>query len=249
MYNREKRTEFLLSFIDFAKAKTFLDMGCGKGSDLIEISKKASYDSQIVGIDISEKSIDVAKELTVSDNRFQFMVHNMETAFPFENDTFDVILSCNVVECILSKNALISELNRVLKPGGKIISAHYDWDTQIFNAVDKDLFRHIIQTYNDWQQPWMNVCDAWMGRRLYGIFNTVGLFSGAIFPFVQVETVYEDGYRGYSLVNDELVSLVENSMIRTEDYNRFRNELIDLSARGQYFYSINMYAYVGTKNN
>lgn len=248
MYNREKVTEFLLSFIDFANTKSFLDMGCGKGSDLVEISKRVTVDSLMVGIDISERSIIIAKELTSSDDRFHFIAHNMETAFPFENDTFDVILSCNVIECIRDKNTLINELYRVLKPGGKVIIAHFDWDTQIFNAVDKDLFRHIIQTYNDWQQPWMNACDAWIGRRLYGIVNSTGLFSGTIFPFVLVETDYEDGYRGYSLVNDELVSLIENSMINSEDFNRFEKEIADLSAKGQYFYSINMYAYVGTKN-
>ena len=175
------------------------------------------------------------------------MVHNLETRLPFENDTFDVVLSCNVMECILCKNALIGELYRVLKPGGKIIIAHFDWDTQIFNAVDKELFRHIIHIYNDWQQPWMNACDAWIGRRLHGIFNTTGMFSGAIFPLVISETVYERGCRGYSLVNEELVCLVENTMISSEDFVRFEKELADLNAAGQYFYSINMYAYVGTK--
>ena len=238
-------SEFLLSLIQVEKARTFLDLGCGKGADLIGIARIASPDSSLVGLDFSENSIQVATISASTDDRIRFLRHDMETGLPFDDNTFDVVISCNVLECIQHKELWMKELSRVLRPGGQVVMAHYDWDTQIFNAVDKSLFRHVIQTYNDWQQPWMNACDAWMGRRLNGLFQTSGLFSGAVIPYVHVETAYEEGQRGYSLVHEELVSLVEHAILGADDFSRFEKELADLAANGEYFYSINLYAYVG----
>lgn len=241
-------TSFLLSFIDFARNRTFLDLGCGKGKELAAIAKQASLDAVLTGIDVSDRSIATAREANASDERMCFLVHDMELGLPFEDESFDVVFSRNVVECICDKVRFIKELHRVIKPGGSIIISHYDWDTQIFNAKDKCLHRRILHAYNDWQQPWMNTCDAWMGRRLYGMFQASGLFTGDVYPYVLTETQYEEGFRGFSLVRDELVELVAHELIRDEEYQQFNGELSALAASGEYFYSINLYAYVGKSN-
>lgn len=125
--------------------------------------------------------------------------------------------------------------------------AHFDWDTQIFNTFDKNLYRMIIHTYNDWQQPWMNNCDAWMGRRISGIFNETGLFNGNVFVYVVIESEYKEGFRGYSLINEEFKALVEKGMIENSEFELFKDQIIQLEKTGHYFYSINLYTYVGQK--
>ncbi|MCX7711549.1 MAG: methyltransferase domain-containing protein [Clostridia bacterium] len=248
MYHREGITEFLLSKIDFDKAKTFLDIGCGRGVYLIEAGKRASIDSKLYGIDNMAKVIDAAQSLIQEDQRYQFNIGDVENGLDFEDESMDVIFSCNVLECINNKPGLLKEIHRVLKPDGICIMAHFDWDTQIYNAIDKTLFRKVIAAYNDWQQPWMNSCDAWMGRRLHGVFNGSGLFIGKVFSHVLLETEYREGFKGYSVLNDEIAMLVDNQILDKDEFDAFRNQLEELALRGEYFYSINMYAYVGHKS-
>ncbi|AKB80726.1 hypothetical protein MSBR3_0148 [Methanosarcina barkeri 3] len=247
MYNRKGIQSHILSFIDFSKASTFLDIGCGKGYDLIEISNRAYKEAKLYGVDVKTNLIEFAKMQTERDCRFTFDVYDVEDGLKFEDESIDVIVSCNVLECIKNKSKLLHEIHRVLKPDGKIIMAHFDWDTQIFNAFDKNLYRKLITTYNDWQQPWMNDCDAWMGRKISGIFNETGLFNGTMFTYVVTESEYKEGFRGYSLINEEFKALVEKGIIENTEFELFKDQITQIEKTGHYFYSINLYTYVGQK--
>lgn len=165
----------------------------------------------------------------------------------FNDDFFDAVYSCNTLECIKNKDKLLREIARVLKPGGQVVFAHYDWDTQVFNATDKGLYRKILYTFNDWKQPWMAECDPWMGRKLHGVFESSGCFSGGVSVFVLIETEYREGFKGYYAVNDEFRALVENGMIEESEYNAFRDDILQMAENREYFYSINMYVYQGLK--
>lgn len=125
---------------------------------------------------------------------------------PFEDETFDVVFSNNVLECITDKGKLLSEIARVLKPSGQVVCAHFDWDSQLIDGTDKALVRKIVQTFNDWQQGWMDDCDAWMGRRLWKTFNRSKLFNGEIQCHVLTNTKY-DKFRKHQKENFYVPSL------------------------------------------
>lgn len=50
--------------------------------------------------------------------------------------------------------------------------------------------RKIVHAFADWQQAWMDSADGWMGRRLWDLFNSNGLFDGGVYAHVMTETVY-----------------------------------------------------------
>lgn len=247
MYDKSKVKENILSLIDYSKASAVLDIGCGRGEDLIEIAGRIGERALLYGVDTIPKSIDLAKTRTDGDARFCFELLDVEDGLKFNDNTFDVVYSCNVLECIKDKNKLLNEVARVLKPGGQIVFAHFDWDTQVFNAKDKVLYRKILHTFNDWKQPWMAECDPWMGRKLHGIFESLCLFLGEVSVYVLVETEYREGFKGYNAVNDEFEALVQKRMIEESDYTAFYNEITQLAVKGEYFYSINIYIYHGHK--
>ena len=245
MYSKSRVKEYILSQVDYAKASAVLDIGCGRGDDLIEIADRIGENAKLYGFDTISKSIDSAKAKADGDPRFHFELFDVEDGMNFEDDFFDVVYSCNVLECIKDKNKLLGEIARVLKPGGQVVFAHYDWDTQVFNVDNKDLYRKILHTFNDWKQPWMAECDPWMGRKLYGIFETSGLFTGDVSVYVLIESEYREGCKGYYAVNDEFRALVEKGLIEESEYNTFHSDILQMAETGQYFYSINMYVYHG----
>jgi len=108
-----------------------LDAGCGIGLHLEMLAEAIGPGGTIVGLDISHEFLEYAKKLTRVKNRenqisFQ---HGNINKIPFEDNTFDWAWS---VDCVgyAPGNALpaLKELNRVLKPGGKLAILY--WSSQ-----------------------------------------------------------------------------------------------------------------------
>jgi SAM-dependent methyltransferase len=238
--------QFIYSLLDLEDVHQILDIGCGDGYDLWQISKIAPSDCYFWGIDASSKAIQTAQAESFFADRFNFSVHDVSQGLPFDDGQFDVIFSKNVLECIPDKLSLLKEVHRVLKNDGQIVIAHYDWDSQTIDGNDREFIREMVHCFGDWQQEWMTDSDAWMGRRLWSTFNGSQLFEGQIHSYVLTNTEFNPPGYGYERIEDFGV-MAEKGLIDKEKYEKFYQEMTARSAKGQYFYSITMYVYVGRK--
>jgi ubiquinone/menaquinone biosynthesis C-methylase UbiE len=242
--NNQKMREFIYSLITIKSGMTVLDLGCGQGYDLFRISELADQDSQFIGIDSIEGSVTKAREKYGCDSRMTIIHHDFSAGIPYGDNSFDLVISNNMLECIPDKQHLLREVHRVLKPDGQVIFAHFDWDSQLIDGHNKTLVRSITQTFNDWKQDWMSDIDSWMGRRLWRTFQESKLFSGTIETYVLTNTQFEEPYYGHMMIRD-FESLVRRNMVSEGDYQEFINDLKALNDLDQFFYSITMYIYVG----
>ena len=241
-----KMREYVYTLLDLRNAAALLDIGCGDGYDLHRIGQMAGKEMRLMGIDASAEAIERAVSCTGEDSRYSFEVANLDGSLPYEAEAFDIVYSMNYLECIADKDDIIKDVHRVLRPGGQVVCAHFDWDSQIINGMDKQLMRQIIHAFSDWKQPWMKDCDPWMGRRLWGTFHRSGLFEGTMRSYVLTNTDYEPDYYGFRRIKD-MEALVRHGMIPQHDYDRFIDEIRSLAKAGEYFYSITMYVYAGKK--
>lgn len=131
-----------------------LDCGSGTGTTGIMAAKKVGQRGKVTFFDLSEGMLSVAREKVVRKNlqeRVTFQTGDM-VHLPFDDSTFDVVLStyslCPVYDPV--KGAL--ELFRVTKPGGKLGVAH---STEPENAVVK----HLADRVEDiaWHLPWLSM--------------------------------------------------------------------------------------------
>ena len=95
---------------------TVVDIGCGNGALLKELSKKIS---QGIGLDISPAILENAKKLNSTNSNLQFELINGPT-LPIQNKSVDVVISLLSFR-YLDWDPLMDELRRILKPGGKIM--------------------------------------------------------------------------------------------------------------------------------
>jgi len=100
-----------------------LDAGCGPGLLTEALMKTVGCQARIVGIDLSAKSIEVAKQTIGgagnSFNKIQFMQANLLN-MPFHDETFDLVVTSGALEYV-SLQIGLSEIARVLAPGGYLI--------------------------------------------------------------------------------------------------------------------------------
>ncbi len=108
-----------------------LDIGCGVGSLLKRVPRTSSQ--KLFGIDIAPKLIEEAgKANPDADVR----VGDAE-ALPYESGMFDVVFMTEVLEHMLDFDKAVSELVRVLKPGGTAIVTVPNRDWASYDFYDK----------------------------------------------------------------------------------------------------------------
>jgi arsenite methyltransferase len=100
-----------------------LDIGCGAGVDTIIAAMMAGPSSSVTGIDLIPEMLERAKEnARLSALNISFLEGSAEDLL-FHDNTFDVVISNGVFNLVVDKAKALSEVYRVLKPGGRFMLA------------------------------------------------------------------------------------------------------------------------------
>jgi 2-polyprenyl-3-methyl-5-hydroxy-6-metoxy-1,4-benzoquinol methylase len=92
-----------------------LEIGCGEGRGLDLLAPDSD---EYTALDKIQEIID---QLQVSYPKIKFIQGNIPPMSMLESDTYDVVISFQVIEHINDDNSYLQEIHRVLKPGGKAI--------------------------------------------------------------------------------------------------------------------------------
>jgi ubiquinone/menaquinone biosynthesis C-methylase UbiE len=101
-----------------------LDAGCGTGLATLAFYEAGYRPKETMALDISHKSLEVAKEQFESDKiaavRNVQAVQGNLLSLPFADNHFDIVLTCGALEYVPLDTGL-DELARVLKPNGVLV--------------------------------------------------------------------------------------------------------------------------------
>jgi arsenite methyltransferase len=117
-----------------------LDVGSGAGTDSLVASQMVWPEGRVTGIDMTPEMLAKARAAAAEMGAMnvEFVEGEVER-LPFADASFDVVLSNGVIDLVPDKDAVFSEIARVLRPGGRMQVA----DVTIQNPVSEEGRRKI----------------------------------------------------------------------------------------------------------
>jgi len=98
-----------------------VDMGCGAGMDSLIAAKKAGPDGRVIGVDMTPAMLGKARRTAdyMGLTNVEFREGYAEE-LPVDDGWADVVISNGVLNLMPDKTAVLGEMARVLKPGGRL---------------------------------------------------------------------------------------------------------------------------------
>jgi SAM-dependent methyltransferase len=117
-----------------------LDLGCGAGTDLLIAAQMVGPGGRAIGVDMTSAMLERARESAREMGLENVELHqSLIESLPLADACVDVVISNGVIDLVPDKEAVFSELDRVLRPGGRLQIA----DVIIHNEVSEDARKRI----------------------------------------------------------------------------------------------------------
>ena len=117
-----------------------LDLGCGAGTDLLIAAQMTGPSGRVIGLDTTSTMLQRARRSASAMNLTNIELHEaLIESLPLDDASIDVVISNGVIDLVPDKEAVFDEIDRVLRPGGRLQVA----DIVIHHAVSEDARKRI----------------------------------------------------------------------------------------------------------
>jgi len=112
-----------------------LDLGCGAGTDLLIAAQMTGPQGRVIGVDMTSSMLERARASAREMDIDNIELHEaLIEELPLEDASVDIVISNGVIDLVPDKDAVFDEIDRVLRPGGRLQLA----DVIIHHEVSED---------------------------------------------------------------------------------------------------------------
>jgi SAM-dependent methyltransferase len=165
---QDRRLQMILDYAGGCLPGRLLDNGCGVGTYLDHLSP---YVGTVVGLDFEHERVIQAHRSS------ELVLCSAGEHLPFPTDTFDLVLSHEVLEHVQDDRLAVREIVRVLKPGGRLMlfcpNRGYPFETHgiywrgKYHFGNIPLVNYLPRSWRDRLAPHVNVYTSHNLERLF----------------------------------------------------------------------------------
>lgn len=127
-----------------------LDLGCGPGVNFRALSDAVGGAESVVGLDVSEGMTRRARERAGTLDTATSVVRGDAATLPFPDDSFERAFSTLAVSAVPDAEAALTEVARVLRPGGRFVVL----DTRAFETFPLAYINPVLNPLSEWATEW-----------------------------------------------------------------------------------------------
>lgn len=212
----------------FPGGSRILEPGCGTGSQTVTLAAN-NPDASLTSMDISAESIEKARARVAHLTNVSFKqgdIYNL----PFENESFDHIFVCFVLEHLKNPEGALAELKRVLVKDGSITVVEGDHGS-FYCHPECEAVRKAVDCLVKSQA--LAGGNALIGRELYPLLKNAGFQSPVVVPkMVYVDASKPDLVEGFS--KNTFTAMIEGVREKALELNLIDEATWEEGIRGLY---------------
>lgn len=161
---QEKLILKLASLLDLKPGKKLLDVGCGMGGSSIYLAKH--YQVEVSGITLSPVQLKIASQEAQKypELKIQFAIDDAHCLNNFSDNSFDIVWALESCEQFYDKQLFLQQVNRVLKPQGKLMLATWCSDQEFYENNQAKAYLKICKHFDLPYMPTLNHYKALLNK-------------------------------------------------------------------------------------
>lgn len=146
-----------------------LDAGCGFGLETLRLARLVAQGGLVSGCDLSSDFLAEARRRAKAAMIDIVFEQARVEALPYPSQSFGVLWSERLLIYVPDVARAVSEMRRVLRPGGRVAGIEPDISTSTLNLTERSLVRRVMGHEAD-----SNVAHGWLPGQLGGILKDAG---------------------------------------------------------------------------
>jgi SAM-dependent methyltransferase len=231
-----------LRFVPIRAGQRVLEVGCGTGVVMRDLAALVGPRGEVVGVDPSRSMVSAARVLARAHPLKRRMRWRLApgAALPFAKGRFDATLAVTVLLHVAQPEAVVSEMVRVTRPGGRVAVQDQDFGTVAVTHPDRDLTERIL-----WGVAAHMYEEPHSGRRMPALLRAAGLQDVRLLTDVFQDTTLEPFAKSFLERRGE--NAVRFGLVDAPTAQTWLDGFTELVARGDFVLTFNYYGAVGIK--
>ncbi len=217
-----------------------IDIGSGPGLMAAELADAVSERGKVCGVDSSQDMITLSSARQANRPWLDFRLADA-TALPYPDRSFDAAVCVQVLEYVRNMADALSDLYRVLRPGGRAVIVDTDWDSIVWHASDASLMDRVLRAWDE------HLHDPHLPRTLSGKLKAAGF----VLRQRSVINIFNPSY-DENTISGELIGIMSAFVpgrqgVSEDEVKVWASDLRALGERGDYFFSLTQFLFLVLK--
>jgi arsenite methyltransferase len=217
-----------------------VDVGCGPGLLVHDLAVEVGSEGRVVGVDTSVPMLGLAEHRCTDLPQVE-LLEGDATDLTVDDATFDAAACIQVLLYVDDTDKALTEIYRVLKPGGRVVIMETDWRGMVLNSTDFALTDKMVAAWD------RTVPSPNLPLRLGPLLRQHGFTAICVEAFPILSASYKQ--EGYSIgMMTQFASLAhKDGSVSETDSRKWLDELKRLGSEDAYFFCVNRFLFSAVK--
>jgi ubiquinone/menaquinone biosynthesis C-methylase UbiE len=229
-----------LEALQLSAGEIVLDVGCGSGLLAHEMAALVGERGRVIGVDASEDMLVLAEQRCADLPQVRLKQSKAEQLSE-ENESVGAVVCVQVLLYVTDVPAALSEMHRVLNPGGRIVVVETDWRGMVLNSFDDSLTRKMLAAWDD------AVSSPNLPVRLGPLMRTQGFSAVNVDAFPIVNASYAPGSWSMDMLEQFAEYAQDQGAVSAADCEAWLDDLRHKGSEGSYFFCVNRFIFTAVR--
>ncbi len=221
-----------------------LDIGVGPGLLTYDLARLAGETGRVLGLDASADMLAMAQARLADLPQAEFAEGDAATLDAAEDGGFDAAVCTQVYEYVADMPLALSNLHRVLRPGGRALILDTDWRSVVWHSSDEARMTRMLACWDD------HLADPHLPAKLCPLLERAGfevrrveivpMLTPRWQPVSYAAAIFRS-IHAFARANGD------RHGISAEEVEAWHADQLALIERGGFFFSMNRYLFLATR--